>query len=396
MNLNPSWTRRAFLQRAALLAAGPLLAGCVAGRGTAAVDYLLYVGTYGPAEQDNIFLYRLNARTGEMTRVAGFGGGVKPGFLTISPDRRHLYAINASTDFQGRSTGAVRAFAVDPRSGELTLLNEQPSEGVGPCYISLTPDGRAALVANYFGGTISALPVQADGRLGPAAAVDQHQGSGPHKNQDKAHAHCVFPDPAGRYALAVDLGNDQILSYRLTGSTTVLQLPPQTAFRAQPGAGPRHLAFHPNGRWAYVINELNSTLTALDYNAAAGTFAEVHTLPTLPADFSDPNSCADVHTSPDGRFVYGSNRGHDSIVVFAVDAGTGRLTLVQHVGTQGKTPRNFTLSPDGRLLLVANQNSDNIFSYRVDAKTGRLTPTGFSATAPAPVCLQVLSDFTGR
>jgi 6-phosphogluconolactonase len=393
MSLSPTWTRRAFLQRTALLTAGALLTGCAAGRASRpAADWLLYIGTYGPAEQDNLFLYRLNARSGEMTRVAGFPGGVRPGYLTISPDHRHLYAINASLEFQGRSTGSVRAFGIDQGSGGLSLLNEQPSEGAGPCYVSLA--GNAALVANYFGGTVGALPIGPDGQLGPAAAVDQHVGSGPHKNQDRAHAHCIRPDPAGRFALAVDLGTDQVLAYPLSAAPPRLQLPPQVAFTARPGAGPRHLAWHPNGRWAYLINELNSTVTALGYDAAAGRLTELHTLPALPADYAGPNSCADIHVSPDGRFVYGSNRGHDSLVVYAVDAGSGRLTLVEHVSTQGKTPRNFTLSPDGRLLLVANQNSDSIISYQVDARSGRLRPTGFTAAVPAPVCLQLLPDFT--
>ena len=393
MSFSPSWSRRTFLQRSALLTAGTLLAGCAISRSPGqAAEWLLYVGSYGPAEQDNLWLYRLHPKTGEMTRLAGFRGGFKPGFLALSPDHRFLYAVNASLDFQGRSTGAVRAFAVDQRTGGLTL----PSEGAGPCYVSLTPNGRGALLANYFGGTVAALPIRADGTLAPAAAVDQHQGSGPHKNQDQAHAHCIFPDPAGRFVLAVDLGNDQVLAYALTTDDKLLQLPPHPAFRGQPGAGPRHLAFHPNGRWAYLINELNSTVTALSYDAAAGTFQELHTLSALPAGFTGPNSCADIHVSPDGRFVYGSNRGHDSIVVFAVNPADGRLTLVEHVSTQGKTPRNFTLSPDGRLLLVANQNSDSVFSYHVDAKTGRLQPTGFSATMPAPVCLRLLPDFTTR
>ncbi|MCB2410297.1 lactonase family protein [Hymenobacter lucidus] len=390
-------TRRAFLQRAAFLAAGPLLAACVAGRpGRAERELLLYIGTYGPPEQDNIFLCRLHPSTGALTRVAGFRGGVKPGFLTLSTDHRFLYAVNATLEFQGRATGSVRAFGLDQRSGALSLLNEQTSEGAGPCYVSLTPNGRGLLVANYFGGTISALPVQPDGALAPAVVVDQHQGAGPHKNQDRAHAHCILPDPAGRYALAVDLGNDQILSYALSAETGLPQLPGKVAFVAQPGAGPRHLAFHPNGRWAYVVNELNSTVTALAYDAAQGTFTALHSVPTLPADFAGANACADIHVSPDGRFVYASNRGHDSLVVLAVEAGSGRLGFVQHVSTQGKTPRNFTLSPDGRLLLVANQNSNSIFSFHVDAKTGQLTPTGHSAQVPAPVCLRLLPDFTAR
>ncbi|UOQ51282.1 lactonase family protein [Hymenobacter cellulosivorans] len=393
MKLNPFITRRTFLQRTALVAAGPLLAACVTGKGAAEAtkEYLLYIGTYGAAEQDNIFLYRLHPRTGAFTRVAGFRGGVKPGFLTLSTDHRFLYA---TLEIEGSGSGAIRAFGIDQGSGGLSVLNEQPSAGAGPCYVSLAPGNKAVLAANYGGGTISALPVQPGGQLAPAAVVDQHQGSGPHKNQDKPHAHFIRPDPQGRYALAVDLGNDQVLSYALNPATGLPQLPGKTAFKGQPGAGPRHLAFHPGGRWAYLINELNSTVTALSYDAAQGTFTELHTLSALPAGYAGTSYCADIHVSPDGRFVYGSNRGHDSIVVMAVDEDSGRLSLVQHASTQGKFPRNFTISPDGRLLLVANQHTNNIFSYHVDPKTGQLTPTGFSTEMPAPVCLHLVADFT--
>lgn len=387
MLVAPTWSRRAFLERSALLAAGTLLAGCAAGRGARLpAEWLMYVGTYGPAEQDNLFLYRLNSKTGELTRVAGFRGGFKPGYLSLAADQRYLYAVNASLDFQGRSSGSVRAFALDQQSGGLTFLNEQPSEGAGPCYISPAPNGPDVLVANYFGGTVSVLPVRPDGTLAPASFVDQHQGAGPHKNQDKAHAHCIVP--MGPFALAVDLGTDQVLAYPAApgDQQTPPRLgPPHVAFQARPGAGPRHLAFHPDGRWAYLINELNSTITALSYTFDAGTFQEIQTVSALPAGYAGANSSADIHVSADGRFVYGSNRGHDSIGVFAVDQRTGRLTLVEHVSTQGKTPRNFTLFGD--LLLVANQNSDSIVSFHRNRRSGRLRPTGFTASAPAPVCL---------
>ena len=387
MSFSPTWSRRAFLERSALLATGTLLAGCAASSGARRpAERLLYVGTYGPAEQDNLWLYRLNTTTGELTRVAGFRGGFKPGFLTFAPDLRHLYAVNASLEFQGRASGSIRAFAIDQPSGGLTLLNEQPSEGAGPCYLSPAPNGPGVVVANYFGGTVALLPTRPDGTLAPASFVEQHQGAGPHKNQDKAHAHCIVP--MAPFALAVDLGTDQVLAYPAAPAApdTPPRLgAPHVAFQARPGVGPRHLAFHPQSRWAYLINELNSTLTALIYDQAAGTFQEIHTVSALPAGYAGPNSSADVHVSADGRFVYGSNRGHDSIGVFAVDERTGRLTLVEHVSTQGKTPRNFTVLDD--LLLVANQNSDSIVSFHRNRRSGRLRPTGFTATVPAPVCL---------
>jgi 6-phosphogluconolactonase len=398
MPIQHTYTRRSFLQHLAGVATLPLLAACATGRtlGKSSDEVLLYVGTYGAAEQDNLFLYRLNAKTGALTRLGGFRGGVKPGYLTLDAAHRRLFAINASRDYQGEKSGAVCAFTIDQQTGGLTLLNRVPSRGEGPCYISLAPDEKSVLVANYFGGNIGSFPVQTDGQLADAAVVDQHVGSGPHRNQDVAHAHCILPDPAGRYALAVDLGTDQILSYALSTTGTPLQVPPQVAYTTQRGAGPRHLTFHPNQKWAYLINELNSTMTALAYDAASGRFTELHTASALPAGFTGENSCADVHVSPDGRFVYGSNRGHDSIAVFAIDPSNGHMTLVEHVSTQGKTPRNFAIDPTGRILLVANQNSDNIVTYHINQKTGRLSPTGNTATAPAPVCLKLLADFTAR
>ncbi|WP_254245226.1 lactonase family protein [Hymenobacter sp. BRD67] len=274
------------------------------------------------------------------------------------------------------------------------MLNQQPSRGAGPCYISLDHTGKEVLVANYGGGSVSVLPLQADGKLAPASANDQHQPPlGPHKNQDHAHAHCFITDPVNHHAFAVDLGTDKVYAYRFNATTGQLRPQAKPAFTARPGAGPRHLTFHPNGHFAYLENELNSTVTALDYDTT-GTFTELQTLSTLPAGFKGENSGADVHVSPDGRFLYTSNRGDNSLAVFAIEPVTGRLTLVQHISTQGQTPRNFALDPSGRILLVANQNSDTIFTYRVDAKSGKLSPTGESVSLPSPMFLEVLPDFT--
>ena len=249
-------------------------------------------------------------------------------------------------------------------------------------------------MGNYGGGSVSLLPIAADGTLQPPAATNQHRGSGPNKaRQTEAHAHCIIPDLAGRFAFAVDLGTDQVLGYGLDAGAGQLVPLPAPAFTAQPGAGPRHLTFHPGGRWAYLINELTSSVTALTYDAAAGTFREVHTAPTLPTDFTGPNTCADIHVHPNGRFVYATNRGHDSLAVFAVAPDSGRLTLVQHMSTQGKTPRNFAIDPSGAILLVANQNSNSIVTYTISAQTGQLAPTGVVVEVPAPVCLQVIPDF---
>jgi len=357
-------------------------------------DCLVYVGTNVASEQENtLFLFRLSP-AGVLTPVSAQRGGASPTYLTLDARRRVLYAVSETQAFRGAKTGAVSAFAVDRRTGALALLNQQPSNGAAPCYVSLDHSGRVALVANYVSGTVSLLPVAARGLLAPPAATDQHEGSGPHKNQGGPHAHCIVPDPANAYAFAVDLGTDRVYGYRLDPARGRLTRLPEPAFVARPGAGPRHLTFHPNGRWAYLINELNSTLTALAYDGAQGQFRELQTVSALPAGFAGENSCADVHVSPDGRFLYASNRGHNSIAVFAIDAAAGTLAPVQDVDTQGKTPRNFALDPSGRLLLVANQNSNNVVTYRVDPATGRLTPTGQAVEVPTPMFLQVVEDFT--
>jgi len=357
---------------------------------------LVYVGTnVGTAGANTIFLYRLAPTTGILTLLSAQAGGANPTYLTMDATHRRLYAVSETSTFRGAPGGGVSAFAVDQHTGVLTLLNQQPSNGASPCYISLDHGGRAVLVANYMGGNVALLPVAAaDGQLAAPTAINQHVGSGPHPNQTGPHAHCIVPDPANAFAFAVNLGTDQVLGYRLDaahGQLTPLATP---AFVARPGAGPRHLTFHPNGRLAYLINELNSTVTALAYDAATGHFRELQTISALPAGYTGTNSCADIHVAHDGLFLYASNRGHNSIAVFAIDTTTGTLVPVQDVDTQGQTPRNFTLDPSGRLLLVANQNSNNVVTFRVDTQTGQLTPTGQTVEVPSPMFLQVVEDFT--
>ncbi|WBO86228.1 lactonase family protein [Hymenobacter yonginensis] len=390
-------SRRHFLKLTGLTLVGlPLgLSGCAAAlTGRSRPDYLVYVGTYAKAEADSIFLYRLNATTGALTRLRAEKGGPNPTYIALDTKRQHLYAANEVDEFQGAKSGFVSAFAIDRRTGGLMLLNQQLSGGGGPCYVSIAGSNQATLVANYGGGSVSLLPLAPDGKLQPSAATAQYRGSGPVKNrQGEPHAHCILPDPANRFAFAVDLGTDQVLGYQLAANGSQWTPLPAPAFTTQPGAGPRHLTFHPNGCWAFLINELACSITALTYDTTAGTFRELHTVPTLPAGFTAPNTCADIHVHPNGRFVYATNRGHDSLAVFAIAPDSGRLTLVEHVSTQGKTPRNFAIDPSGAILLVANQNSNNIATYTINAQTGRLTPTGVVVEVPAPVCLQVVPDF---
>ncbi|WP_210521351.1 lactonase family protein [Hymenobacter terricola] len=394
---HPISSRRRFLS-----ASGPgllsiaLFAGCVrpvASTGSTK-DYLLYVGTNVASEQEStIFLYRVSPTTGTLTRVSAQRGGPSPTYMTLAPNHCFLYAVNETQTFRGAVSGGVSAFAVDPHTGDLKLLDQQPSNGASPCYISLDHTSKAALVANYVTGNVSLLPIAADGQLG-APTTDQHTGSGPHKNQTGPHAHCLLPDPANKFAFAVNLGTDRVYAYRLDPAKGQLTRLPEPAFTAKPGAGPRHLVFHPNGKLAYLVNELNSTVTALAYNAATGQFRELQTVSALPASYTGENSCADIHVAPSGLFLYASNRGHNSIAVFAIDTANGTLVPIQDVDTQGKTPRNFTLDPSGRLLLVANQNSNNVVTFRVDPQSGQLAPTGQTAEVPSPMFLQVVEDFT--
>ncbi|QMU29978.1 lactonase family protein [Adhaeribacter radiodurans] len=392
-------SRRNFLKTTSLgLASLPMfLQACASGKAAAkASSYFVYVGTYAKPDQDSIFGYRLNTDTGELTRLLAVKGGENPSFLTLDSKKRFLYAVNEIGNYNNAKSGAVSAFSVDPGTGQLTLLNQQASEGSSPCYISLDKTEKVALAANYGGGNVIALPIQDNGSLKKAVGNEQHQGSSISNRQSGPHAHCIIPDPKNNFIFAVDLGLDQVLGYRLDPKSAKLTRAAQPAFQTKPGAGPRHLTFHPNGQFAFLICELNSTVIALTYNASQGTFSEIQALSTLPTDFTGESYCADVHVSPDGKFLYGSNRGHNSIAVFSINPTNGQLTLVQHVSTQGNWPRNFAIDPSGKILIAANERSDDIFTYRIDSGTGQLTPTGFSAQVPKPVCVQIVADFNGK
>ncbi|GAA4313701.1 6-phosphogluconolactonase [Nibribacter koreensis] len=355
----------------------------------------VYVGTYAKPDTEGIFGYRLNEETGELTQVLRVKAGPNPSYLAITSDRKYLYAVNEVTEHEGQKSGAVSAFAIDPTTGNLTFLNRQPSLGGAPCYISLDEKNQMALVANYVGGNVTALPLQEDGKLKSATDMDQHVGKGPKPQQEAAHAHCILPAPGNQFVVAVDLGIDQIISYKLNASAGgTLERQPQPAFQAKAGAGPRHLTFHPNKRFAYVMNELDGTISALRFQQDKGSFTEIETVSAIPKGYTGQVSGADIHVSPDGRFAYASNRGHNSIGVFKIEEESGKLTLVQHMSTHGDWPRNFTLTPSGKLMVVANQRSNNITTYHVNRQTGHLTYTGKSIELSSPVYLQVVKNFT--
>lgn len=353
-----------------------------------------YVGTYTTGRKsEGIYLYNLDQTSGELRHLSTTTGVVDPSFISISPDRRFLYAVNELEDFGGKKSGAVSAFAIDRRTGVLKFLNQQPSMGASPCYIIVDHSGKFVLVANYSGGNVAVFPVNKDGSLGGLTDLKQDSGKGPNaERQEGPHAHCIELDPAGRFAYLCDLGADKIMIFRFESGKLIPNRVPW--FAAKPGAGPRHLTFHPGGKFVYVINELHATVTALVQDRSTGELKEVQTLPTLPANFTDPDTSADIHVSPDGQFLYCSNRGHDSIAAFKIDQRTGELSFIAHEPTGGKTPRNFAIDPSGEFLLVANQNSDNIVTFRRDSKTGRLTPTGHVAEVPAPVCLKFTTPFS--
>ena len=359
-----------------------------------AQELIVYVGTYTTGESVGIYLYRLNLVEGSLRRDGVTGGVNNPSYLTLDRARRMLYAVEETEEFEGEKSGAVSSFALDGREGWPRFVNRQASKGGAPCYIIADAAGRFVLVANYVGGNVSVLPVSKRG-LGKATDVEQDSGSGPNRaRQEGPHAHCVVLDPSNRHAYACDLGTDKVMIYNFDARRGALTPGAQPFVNLKPGAGPRHLTFDRAGRRVYVLNELDSTVTAFARTQATGALRELKTYPMLPADFKGENTGADIHLTPDGRFLYCSNRGHDSIALFRVNARTGQLTHAGHTPTGGKTPRNFAVDPSGRFLLVANQKSDSIVTFRIDQKTGELTPTGHTTQVPSPVCLKLTAPFS--
>jgi 6-phosphogluconolactonase len=319
------------------------------------------------------------------------GETVNPSFLAIHPSGKFLYAVNEVGDFGGARSGAVSAFAFDAKAGKLTFLNQASSRGADPCYVVADSTGKNVLLANYSSGTVAVVRLGKDGRLGEASMVIQHTGSSVDKaRQEGPHAHSINLSADNRFAIAADLGLDKLLVYRFDAERGTLEANDPPFAKVNPGAGPRHFAFHPNGRFAYVINEMRSTVTAFSYDPARGVLGNLQTLSTLPPGFSGQNDDAEVRVHPSGKFLYGSNRGHDSIAEFKIDPERGTLTLVGNTPTQGKTPRDFNLDPTGANLFAANQDSDNVVIFRIDAATGRLTPTGHVLSVPSPVCVRFL------
>ena len=351
-------------------------------------EFLVYVGTYTSGESEGIYTYRLNMETGELFQQTTTGTIENPSFLALHQNGEYLYAVSRSQSDQG----SIHAFNRDPKNGRLTFINKQSSEGAGPCHVIVDHSGKWVLAANYGGGTVCILPIKKDGILGPATDVKTH--TGPSVNPDRQkepHPHSIWVSPDNRFVFVPDLGTDKIMIYKLDSEKGKLLPNDPPYFQTAPGAGPRHFTFHPNGKNAFVINELNSTITSMNYDAKTGAFTKVQTVSTLPEDFNGSNTCADIHTSPNGKFVFGSNRGHDSIAVFSFKENSGQLSFVETESTQGVQPRNFAVDPTGKILLAANQKTNNVVTYWIDQNSGELTPTGYQTDIPTPVCLKLVT-----
>lgn len=350
----------------------------------------VYVGTY-TGKSKGIYLCELDLQTGELTLMGAAAKTVNPSFLALHPTLQFLYAVNEVDNVTGFKGGTVSAFAIDAGTGALTFLNQQGSRGTSPTHLMVDPSGKNVLVANYNSGSVAVLPIGPDGRLGPATGFDQHHGSSVNKSRQAGpHAHCVAVDRDDHFAFVADLGLDEVLIYQFdpVQGTITPNAPPFAS--VAPGSGARHFTFHPNGRTAYVINELFSTITAFSYDPATGALQSLQTVSTLPAGFKKANAAAEVRVHPSGKFLYGSNRGHDSIAIFSIDPATGLLTPIGDQPTGGKTPRSFNIDPTGTYLLAANQDSDTVVVFRIDLQTGLLTPTGHVAAVPTPVCVEMM------
>ena len=371
---------------------GLLLGALLLGAARAADDYLVYFGCYTSGKSKGIYVARFDSATGKLGAPELAAATTNPSFLAIHPNHKFLYAVGEMSG-AGKKAGAVSAFALDTATGKLTLLNQQGSGGSGPCYVGLDNAGKNALVANYGSGSVAALPIKDDGTLCPASSEMQHVGSSVNPARQKGpHAHSIFLDAANCFAFAPDLGLDKVMIYRFDSSKGALTPNDPPFATVTPGSGPRHFTFHPNGKFAYVINEMLCTITAFAYDAERGALKEIETVSTLPSGESvKPSySTAEIRVHPNGKVLYGSNRGHDTIAVFTLDPATGKLKLIQNAPTLGKIPRNFNFDPSGKWLLAAHQNSDNIVVFSVDQATGKLTPTGQQIEVGACVCVKFM------
>lgn len=361
---------------------------------------LVYVGTYtcpirfGTGQVlmghgEGIYILALDTTDGTLTQVGLLPGVVNPSYLVLSKDKSRLYAVNELKEFEGKDSGAVSSFQVDDL-GSLAFLNQQATLGTDPCHVEIAPDGEHVFVSNFMSGSVCVLPVNADGSLSPGSQFIQHVGrSVNEKRQAGPHAHSLIFSPDGRFAFVPDLGVDRLIVYEVTENEQTLRPVPASDFSVTAGAGPRHCTFGPDGRFCYLINELDCTILTLRYNEESGSFTQLQSVSSLPKGVVSPgNTCADVHLTPNGNYLYGSNRGHNSLIIYRIDRNSGTLSYVDCQPCGGKIPRNFAIDPTGQFLLCANQDSDNVVVFSIDPGTGRLCQVS-SLEVPTPVCLRL-------
>ena len=370
-----------------LLAGLPVPAAAADKPGT---NFLVYFGTYTGPKSKGVYVGRLDASTGQLTDVHVAGEVQNPSWVTIHPNGRFLYAVTEIGN-DARTEASLSSFAIDAATGDLKFLNKVPSGGGGACHLAIDKTQKNIAVANYGSGSTSVFRLEADGSIGQRTAFQQHSGSSADQRRQRGpHAHAVVFSPDNRFLIVPDLGLDELVSYRFDAAAGTLAANDPPFFKGKPGLGPRHFTFDPKGRFAYILNEMGSAVTALSYDAAKGSFTELQTISTLAPDFKGENNSAEIAVDRAGRFLYATNRGHDSLTVFAIDK-QGKLTEVERVPTQGKIPRGFGIDPSGKFLVAGNQNTGNVVIFKVDAKTGKLTPTGQVLEVPSPVCVQFLA-----
>jgi 6-phosphogluconolactonase len=342
----------------------------------------VYIGSYSEKNVPGIHQYEFNPLTGELTFLHNTGGILNPSYLTINSQKDRLYSVSE----EETKEGSVAAFIINSPSGELTYVNAHSSLGGAPCHIVLDQSEKFLFVSNYNGGNVNLFPLLEDGSIGLMLDNVVHSGERFQFNpQAVSHPHCVVVSPSNQFFIIPDLGLDTIFTYRIDKSNKLIL---HNKVEVKKGTGPRHFVFHPAGHFGYVINELNSTITVFANNEHNGILTEIQSITTLPVDYTGTNSCADIHISKDGQFLYGSNRGHDSIAVYAINQENGHLAFVEHTKTKGQKPRSFVLDPSGKFLLVANQNSNSIVTFEIDAASGRLIDTGNSIEVAKPVCIK--------
>jgi 6-phosphogluconolactonase len=349
---------------------------------------IMYIGTYSVRGSEGIYVFEFDRKAGTMQQLQSISGLKSPSFLAIHPTGRFLYSVNEGAESGPGKAGAVSAYAIDKSTGKLRFLNSQSSLGNGPCHISVDQTGKTAFVANYGGGSLAVLPINADGTLGTPTDSVQNSGTGPDKQrQEKAHVHSATVAPDNRFVYVADLGTDKLHIFETDVKASTVK-PAQTPYvTVKPGSGPRHFTFHPNGKYAYLVEEMASSVAVFTRDAKTGSLTLIDDgVKTLPADFTGKNTSADIHVDPSGKYLYQSNRGYNGLTIFSIGKD-GKLAKVGDQPTEGKTPRNFLIDPKGEYVFVANQDTDNITIFKRDAKTGKLTYTGQSVKVPSPVCV---------